>query len=63
MVYDIDCLSALAHLWETRNFQCTRVIFKLLTVYDGLGTDQVIATVLKFIHQNVVQRPQMFDET
>ena len=40
----------IARLPKMRNFQCPRVISKCLTVYDGLGTDQVIATVLEFIH-------------
>jgi hypothetical protein len=39
MVAYVDVLSMRMKFWKPHEFQCTRVIFKDLAVYVGLGTD------------------------
>ena len=39
MVYDIDGFRAWTNLGETRDFQCTGVVFERFAVYLGFGTD------------------------
>ncbi len=52
MVTCVDVLGASAKLWKPGKFQCTRVIFKNLAVYVGLGTDDLETLLANFLYHN-----------
>jgi hypothetical protein len=52
MVTYVDVLGMRAKLWKPGEFQCTRVDFKNLAVYIGLGTDDLNTLLANFLYQN-----------
>jgi hypothetical protein len=51
MVTYIDVLGTRTKLWKPGEFQCTRVVFKNLAVYLGLGTDDLKTLLASFLDQ------------
>ncbi len=49
MVTYVDVLGTRAKLWKPGKFQCTKVVFKNLAVYIGLGTDDLKTLLAKFL--------------
>ncbi len=52
MVTYVDVLGTRAKLCKFCKFQCTRVVFKNLAVYIGLGTDNLKTLLANFLKQN-----------
>jgi hypothetical protein len=51
MVTYVDVLGTRVKLWKPCKFQCTRVVFKNLAVYIGLGTDNLKTLLANFLNQ------------
>jgi hypothetical protein len=51
MVTYIDVLGTRTKLWKPGKLQCTRVVFKNLAVYIGLGTDDLETLLANFLDQ------------
>ncbi len=51
MVAYVDVLGRSAKLWKPGEFQCTRIVFKNLAVYVGLGTDNLKTLLANFLNQ------------
>jgi hypothetical protein len=51
MVTYVDVLGTRPKLWKPGEFQCTRVVFKNLPVYVGLGTDNLKTLLANFLNQ------------
>ncbi len=51
MVTYVDVLRTRAKLQKPCEFQCTRVVFKNLAVYVGLGTDNLKTLLVNFLNQ------------
>ncbi len=51
MVTYVDVLGMRAKLRKPGEFQCTRVVFKNLAVYVGLGTDHLKTLLANFLNQ------------
>jgi hypothetical protein len=51
MVAYVDVLGTRMELWKPSKFQCTGVILKNLTVYVGLGTDDLKTLLANFLDQ------------
>jgi hypothetical protein len=51
MVTYVDVLGTRAKLWKPGKFQCTRVVFKNLAIYVGLGTDDLKTLLANFLYQ------------
>ncbi len=51
MVTYVDVLGTRAKLWKLGEFQSTRVVFKNLAVYIGLGTDDLKTLLANFLNQ------------
>ncbi len=51
MVTYVDVLGMRAMLWKPCKFQCTGVVFKILAVYIGLGTDNLKTLLANFLNQ------------
>jgi hypothetical protein len=51
MVTYVDVLGTRAKLQKPGEFQCTRVVFKNLAVYIGLGTDNLKTLLANFLNQ------------
>jgi hypothetical protein len=51
MVTYVDVLGKRAKLRKPCEFQCTRVVFKNLAVYVGLGTDNLKTHLANFLNQ------------
>ncbi len=51
MVTYVDVLGTRAKLWKPGKFQCTRVVFKNLAIYIGLGTDNLKILLANFLNQ------------
>jgi hypothetical protein len=51
MIAYVDVLGTRAKLCKPGKFQCTRVVFKNLAVYVGLGTDDLKTLLANFLYQ------------
>jgi hypothetical protein len=51
MVTHVDVLVMRTKFWKPCKFQCTRVIFKDLAVYKGLGADGWQSFLANFLNQ------------
>jgi hypothetical protein len=51
MVTCVDVFGTRAKLWKPGKFQCTRVVFKNLAVYVGLGADNLKSLLTNFLNQ------------
>jgi hypothetical protein len=51
MVTYVDVFGMMAKLWNPCKFQCTKVVFKNLAVYVGLGTDNLKTLLANFVYQ------------
>jgi hypothetical protein len=50
MMTYVDVLGMRAKLWKPGKFQCTRVVFKNLAVYVGLGTNYLKTLLANFLY-------------
>jgi hypothetical protein len=51
MVISVDVLGTRTKLWKPSKFQCTKVVLKNLSVYVGLGTDDLETLLANFLDQ------------
>jgi hypothetical protein len=51
MVTYVAVLGRRSKLWKPSKFQCTRVVFKNLAVYVGLGSDDLKTILANFLDQ------------
>jgi hypothetical protein len=51
MVTYVDVLGTRAKLWKPCEFQCTRVVFKNLAIYVGLGTANLKTLLANVLNQ------------
>jgi hypothetical protein len=51
MITYVDVLGTRVKLWKPSKFQCTKVVFKNLAVYIGVGKDVLKTLLINFLYQ------------